>query len=1157
MRRPLDPLPDPESDDTIHELSDAAVVASSGSMALATLVSRITGFIKLLLITAALGAASASAFSTANQLPNIIAALVLEATFTAIFIPVLTRAEREDPDGGQAFIRKLLTIVTTLLLVTTVLSVLAAPLLTSIMLGGDPKVSTPLTTALAYLLLPQIFFYGLSSVFMAILNTRNVFGPPAWAPVWNNVVAIVTLVLYWLMPGELTLNPLRMSDPKLLVLGIGTTLGVLTQAVVLIPAIRRQRIPIRPLWGMDDRLKQFAGMAAAMFAYVAISQLGLVVTNRIAAGAADSGPIIYNQTWMILQLPYGVVGVTILTAIMPRLSRNAAAEDTAAVLGDMSLATRLTMTVLIPVVAVLTVGGPAMGPALFAYGNFSLQSAYYLGLSIALSAFTLIPYALVLLQLRVFYARHEAWTPTLMIIAITVVKIVASVIAPYLTDDPRLVAGYLGTANGLGFIAGAICGYVLLRRSLGRAAGPLIAPEVLRTVLVTLAASVTAAAVGLGIDRGLGLDLLTLRGGGLGSILRLAILGIVMLSVTFALMVAVKLPEALSVVSVLQRRLGGRLGVDTNGHASVMGNSPAPSLPYPDSGDRVGGDAADNMTTANNRPNGGGAETRKGRAVTDSPGSSTRSVSSVPNPPVPNPPVPNPPGPESAGAPPASVMPGSRIADGRYRLLTSQGGPAGLQFWQATDTELNRPVALTIIEGDAYTPDQVQDILSNTLRLSKIESSGLARVLDAVREGSGGIVVAQWVRGGSLREVADTEPSAVGAGRAVRSLAEAADAAFDAGSALSIDHPDRIRISIDGDAVLAFPATQSSASAEEDVRGLGAALYALTTRRWPLPETGQPSGLAAASKTPDGRTIDASIVVPTIPAEISDVASRALSDDAGSAADLLDGLESAIASVDHTTMLEPAAAAPTQALDIGRPRGFEARGDTNGDDDDFEDLGDEDPEDQARHRRVFLIGLGVVGVLVITLCIALGVWVTRIFGDVGPLDKINIGIGLPTQSSNGDSAKPGSPAKIVQATVFPPGPDADQPGKAGMAVDGNASTSWTTDSYTDADPFPTLFKPGVGLLLDLQSPSALSSVTIESHSVGTQVQIRSADSATPGSFSDTKEISATATLQSGKTTIPITSSSQVSHVLVWINKLGSTNGDHHAEIGEITVTTAS
>ncbi len=106
-------------------------------------------------------------------------------------------------------------------------------------------------------------------------------------------------------------------------------------------------------------------------------------------------------------LPFGIIGVTVLTVVMPRLSRNAAADDTPAVLADLSLATRLTMVTLIPIVAFMTVGGPAMGSALFAYGKFGEVDANYLGVAISLSAFTLIPYALVLLQLRVFYAREQ------------------------------------------------------------------------------------------------------------------------------------------------------------------------------------------------------------------------------------------------------------------------------------------------------------------------------------------------------------------------------------------------------------------------------------------------------------------------------------------------------------------------------------------------------------------------------------------------------------------------------------------------------------------------------------------------------------------------------------------------------------------------------
>jgi len=309
------------------ELTDAAVVSRSWGMALATLVSRITGFVRVVLLAAILGAALSSAFSVANQLPNQIAALVLEATFTAIFVPVLARAERDDPDGGAAFVRRLVTLATALLLATTVVSVAAAPLLVRLMLGGDPQVNEPLTTAFAYLLLPQVICYGLSSVFMAILNNRNIFGAPAWAPVLNNVVAIATLVVYLLVPGELSVDPVRMGNTKLLVLGLGTTAGVVAQAAVLLVAIGRERISLRPLWGIDDRLKRFGAMAAAMVLYVLISQVGLVVTNQIASTSAASGPAIYYYAWLLLQLPFGMIGVTVLTVVMPRLSRNAAAGD--------------------------------------------------------------------------------------------------------------------------------------------------------------------------------------------------------------------------------------------------------------------------------------------------------------------------------------------------------------------------------------------------------------------------------------------------------------------------------------------------------------------------------------------------------------------------------------------------------------------------------------------------------------------------------------------------------------------------------------------------------------------------------------------------------------------------------------------------------------
>ncbi|WP_252262058.1 murein biosynthesis integral membrane protein MurJ, partial [Mycobacterium tuberculosis] len=865
------------------ELSDAALVSHSWAMAFATLISRITGFARIVLLAAILGAALASSFSVANQLPNLVAALVLEATFTAIFVPVLARAEQDDPDGGAAFVRRLVTLATTLLLGATTLSVLAAPLLVRLMLGTNPQVNEPLTTAFAYLLLPQVLVYGLSSVFMAILNTRNVFGPPAWAPVVNNVVAIATLAVYLAVPGELSVDPVRMGNAKLLVLGIGTTAGVFAQTAVLLVAIRREHISLRPLWGIDQRLKRFGAMAAAMVLYVLISQLGLVVGNRIASTAAASGPAIYNYTWLVLMLPFGMIGVTVLTVVMPRLSRNAAADDTPAVLADLSLATRLTMITLIPTVAFMTVGGPAIGSALFAYGNFGDVDAGYLGAAIALSAFTLIPYALVLLQLRVFYAREQPWTPITIIVVITGVKILGSLLAPHITGDPQLVAAYLGLANGLGFLAGTIVGYYILRRALRPDGGQLIGVGEARTVLVTVAASLLAGLLAHVADRLLGLSELTAHAGSVGSLLRLSVLALIMLPILAAVTLCARVPEARAALDAVRARIRSRRLKTGPQTQNVLDQSSRPGpVTYPERR-RLAPPRGKSVVHEPIRRRPPEQVARAGRAkgpeVIDRP-SENASFGAASGAELPRPvadelqldaPAGRDPGPVSrphpsdlqngdlpadaargpiafdalrepdreSSAPPDDVqlVPGARIANGRYRLLIFHGGVPPLQFWQALDTALDRQVALTFVDPQGVLPDDVlQETLSRTLRLSRIDKPGVARVLDVVHTRAGGLVVAEWIRGGSLQEVADTSPSPVGAIRAMQSLAAAADAAHRAGVALSIDHPSRVRVSIDGDVVLAYPATMPDANPQDDIRGIGASLYALLVNRWPLPE---------------------------------------------------------------------------------------------------------------------------------------------------------------------------------------------------------------------------------------------------------------------------------------------------------------------------------
>lgn len=1160
------------------ELTDAAVVSRSWGMALATLVSRITGFIRIVLLAAILGAALSSSFSIANQLPNMIAALVLEATFTAIFVPVLARAERDDADGGTAFVRRLLTLATTLLLIATLISVVAAPLLVHLMLGDDPQVNRSLTTAFAYLLLPQIIFYGLSSVFMAILNTRNVFGPPAWAPVLNNVVAVATLGLYVLVPGELSLNPVEMGNAKLLVLGIGTTLGVVAQTAVLFVAIRRERVSLRPLWGLDARIKKFGGMASAMVLYVVISQAGLIVGNQIASTAAASGPAIYNYTWLVLQLPFGMIGVTVLTVVMPRLSRNAAADDQPAVLADLSFATRLTMLTLIPVVAFMTVAGPAIGSALFAYGNFGDVDAGYLGMAITLSAFTLIPYSLVLLQLRVFYAREQPWTPIVLIVVITAVKIVASLATPFITDDPELIAGYLGLANGLGFLAGAVVGHVMLRANLKPPGGRLISLDVVRTILVTTAGSLGAGLVAHLVDRLLGLDSLTENAGGAGSLLRLTILGLIMLPIIAAVLLAAKVPDAQAAAGAIRRRLGrGAATPPTRVPDQPRQGTP---LPYADQSSSL--PLRPRQTGPTLRGSGApagvvGGGLWRGPAVSDDPAGSSASdagaTTRIPRqnvddfqPDVPAeshlPPSGRPPAdyggdptrePLSAGMPnePAieaatadddvHLIPGATIASGRYRLLVFHGGPPHLQFWHAMDTVLDRQVALTFVDPDAVlSDDELSKILSRTMRLSSIDVPGIARVLDVARTGSGGLVVSEWIRGGSLAEVAETSPSAIGGARAVQSLAAAAEAAHRAGVALSIDHPGRVRVSIDGDVALAFPATLPSATPEDDIRGIGASLYALLINRWPLPETGSRGGMEPADLDAAGEPVEPRAVDRAIPFQISAAAVRAVQENGGirSAPTLLNLLQQATAVADRTDLIAP----------IDDPEAPQAH--TSGGTDD-------DPEARARRRKGVLIGAAVAGSILVVALIVLATVLRGVFGDVGgPLDKDELGLNTPSTSSTGSSTAGGSTVKPVRATVFSPGGEADNPADAANAIDGSTTTAWQTDTYSDPVPFPN-FKNGVGLMLQLPQPTAIGSVSIDLNSTGTSIQLRSAQSATPATLDDTTELTPPTPMKTGSNTITINNPQPVSNVLVWITTLGTVNGKSESALSNITLKAAS
>ncbi|MGD9525305.1 murein biosynthesis integral membrane protein MurJ [Pseudonocardia sp.] len=481
---------------------------ASSMIAVASLSSRITGFVRQIALVAVLGLGFVnSSYTIANTLPNIVYELLLGGVLSSVMIPLLVRAQTEDADGGEAYTRKLLTVLGLVLLVATAVAMLAAPLLTQLYLGGHGgtgdadvpiTVSPDLATAFAVLLLPQIFFYGIGALLGAILNSRGVFAPFAWAPVLNNVVVLAVLGVYVMVPGEISLDPVRMGDTKLLVLGLGTTLGIVAQALVLIPAVRRLGGSYRPLWGWDRRLTAASGLAVWVITYVLIGQIGYVVTTRVAWTSDVAAPAIYANVWLLLQVPYGVLGVSLLTALMPRMSRSAAEGRTPDVIADLSLGSRLATVLLLPISVLLTLYGPAVGVALFSLGQGSDGGGNArLGMALAWSAFGLVPFAVTMLQLRVFYALTDSRTPTMIQLVVVAVKIPMLLACPLFLAPADVVLG-LAAANSASFVIGAVLGNVLLRRRLGSTRSGQVVNSVGRALLASLAGGIASyAAVGL------------------------------------------------------------------------------------------------------------------------------------------------------------------------------------------------------------------------------------------------------------------------------------------------------------------------------------------------------------------------------------------------------------------------------------------------------------------------------------------------------------------------------------------------------------------------------------------------------------------------------------------------------------------------------------
>ncbi|WIM67680.1 lipid II flippase MurJ [Corynebacterium breve] len=1074
----VDEVPTPP--ETSEVASNEDVVRSTGSMAIATLLSRITGFIRTVMITSMLGGAIASAFNLANTLPNMITEIVLGSVLTALVVPVLVRAEKEDADRGARFIRQLFTLTLTLMLGVTVIAVVAAPWLVGIMMEEDAKTNSVQTTSFAYLLLPQIFFYGMFSLFMAICNTKGVFRPGAWAPVANNVISISVLATYRLVPGSLNpAAPSSVADPHVLLLGLGTTLGVVVQCLIMLPSLKRLKIDLRPQWGIDDRLKEFGGMAVAIIAYVAISQLGYVITSRIATAADESAYAIYQQHWQLLQVPYGIIGVTLLTAIMPRLSHNAADGDDKAVVRDLTLATKLTFIALVPIIVFMTALGPDIGNALFGYGAFTGAESRILGLTISFSAFTLIPYALVMLHLRVFYAREEAWTPTFIIAGITLTKVVLSSLAPLVASSTQNVVVLLGAANGFGFVAGAMIGAFLLRRKLGS----LQFHTILRTTLWALASGIVGIAVALlgrfivrltplaptTIATSLGMR------DSIGLLVELAIEGVIFLIVTGIVLSRSGLPEVQNLGRVFSRIPGlGRFIRPNEDKAIEVGETDPRAM-------------SQQFLLAD-------------------------SFNSSPIPP-----------PMSAGVVRGPrLVPGAPVSDGKFRLLAEHGSVAGAQFWHAREIATGREVALTFVDtqGQApmapVTPDEAArksaQIARQTRVLRDLNHPAIAPNISVLSYRSGCLIVADWIPGSSVKAVAESgetlHPEAVANG--IAPLSDVMACALDRGISLGLDNRNRLRVSTEGNVMLAFPAVLPNANSETDLSSLASALELLTSA------TGDDAGAQ----------------------ELPQIAKRART-----LADDLKNPDNTNPTADQYREL----AADLNILAGGVPLVDEAATDSHGPDTEsipviIDETPNPDHVSGFGSRGYSAPGfLAIVGaaIAVVVLIAALTTYLVSVVGASDPEAPV---AHEAVEGEEGEAL--GRPLPIIvdlaSSRVWQaPGQDAgaDNPDQVANLIDGNPDTSWSSDEY----PNGLGTKPGIGVVVTAQEQIELQHVAINTETPGARYAIYGLPNDRPTDAETTPleelDLLRDGTLRTARNTLEIEGNPEVHGVVIWISEL--------------------
>jgi putative peptidoglycan lipid II flippase len=394
--------------------SETSLVRSSALVAVGTMLSRVTGFARIAAIAYALGATTlAGTYSYANEAPNIVYELLLGGVLTATLVPLFVQYhETHDDDAPSA----IFTVAILALGAITVAGIVAAPwivdLYTLNVKGANLAEQQALATDLLRLFMPQMLFYGIVTLATAMLNARRHFLAAAFAPILNNVVVIaVFLALPRIADGSLTVHNVLDDDALLLLIGVGTTAGVVVMAMALVPPLMRvhPHLHFLPRWS-HPAVQTMLRLSGWTVGYVIANQIALLVVTILANGT-DGGPFIYISAYAFFQLPHGLFAVSLMTTFTPEMAIASARGDLVALRTQLSRGIRLAALVIVPAAAMYIALARPIIVALLQRGAFDAADASAVSDTLVAFSVGLLPFSIYLFAMRAFYARRDTFTP--------------------------------------------------------------------------------------------------------------------------------------------------------------------------------------------------------------------------------------------------------------------------------------------------------------------------------------------------------------------------------------------------------------------------------------------------------------------------------------------------------------------------------------------------------------------------------------------------------------------------------------------------------------------------------------------------------------------------------------------------------------------------